>query len=295
MRPRLPVPSRGSTSPAMFASLAVALGSLGATSVSSTASLVGAGLLVAAASLVILAPAPARAADAPPPPMGVWTGKGQLGFLDSQGNTEAASGNAALEAGLLEGLWKHALHLDWLYGKSAGVVAAERWDAQWQSNYNFTANLFTFGLLTYQHDLFSGFQYQGSATAGIGYQIFNTAVTKLSVQVGAGYRKERPEDLIKNSAGQVVGRIPLSSNSNVIATGGLNYTQQLTSTTSLSDTALLEAGADDTMVTDTLALAVKVSDKIALGVGFNLQDNTNPPAGLKNLDTTETVNLVYSF
>jgi putative salt-induced outer membrane protein len=280
MRPRLPVMTRGSTFPALFASgLAAALV-----------------WLIGAASLAILAASPARAADAPPPPpMGVWTGKGQLGFLDSQGNTQASSGNAALDAGLLEGLWKHALHLDWLYGKSAGVVAAERWDAQWQSNYNFTPNLFTFGLLTYQHDLFSGFQYQRSATAGIGYQIFNTAVTKLSVQAGVGDREERPEDLIKNSAGQVVGRVPLSSNNNAIATGGLNYTQQLTGTTSLSDTALLEAGADDTMVTDTLALAVKVSDKIALSIGLNLQDNTNPPAGLKNLDTTETVNLVYSF
>jgi len=30
-------------------------------------------------------------------------------------------------------------------------------------------------------------------------------------------------------------------------------------------------------------------------VGYNIQDNTKPPASLKKLDTLETVNLVYSF
>lgn len=249
-----------------------------------------------AATLLILAPMLALADQAPPPPpMGVWTGQGQLGFLGSQGNTQATSANAALEMGYLQDRWKHALHIDYLYGKSAGVVAAERWDAQWQSNYNLTQRLFTFGLLNYQHDMFSGFQYQASATAGIGYQLIDSAATKLSVQVGAGARKERPELLLKTPGGAVYGRVPLRSNTNAIITGGLNYTQQFNASTSLSDTALLEAGSDNTMITNTLALAVKVSNKMAVSLGYALQENTKPPAGLKKLNTTETVNLVYSF
>ncbi len=35
-------------------------------------------------------------ADDPPPPNGVWTGKGQAGFVGSQGNTDAESLNAAI-------------------------------------------------------------------------------------------------------------------------------------------------------------------------------------------------------
>jgi len=53
--------------------------------------------------------------------------------------------------------------------------------------------------------------------------------------------------------------------------------------------------SQDTLVTNTLALAVKVSAKLALSVGYALQDNTNPPAGLQKLDRLETLNLVYSF
>jgi putative salt-induced outer membrane protein YdiY len=48
-------------------------------------------------------------------------------------------------------------------------------------------------------------------------------------------------------------------------------------------------------MTNTLALAVKISTKLALSVGYNVQDNDNPPGGVKKLDTLETVNLVYAF
>ena len=48
-------------------------------------------------------------------------------------------------------------------------------------------------------------------------------------------------------------------------------------------------------MTNTLALAVKISGKLALSLGYNIQNNSNPPPGRKKLDSLETVNLVYSF
>ena len=243
-----------------------------------------------------LTPVVALCDDAPPPPpQGVWTGKGQAGYTSSQGNSEAKSANAALDAALVEGPWTHAFHLGGLYGQSAGIVAAERWDTNWQTNYAITDQLYTFGGLRYQHDLFSGFEYQASATAGMGYKVFNSDATKLDVQVGAGYKAFRPEDLVKNDAGQVISRTVLPTQTGAIGTVGVNYAQVLSSTTTLTDKLLVEAGSDDTLVTNTLAVAVKISTKLALSVGYNIQDNTSPPAGAKKLDSLETVNLVYAF
>ena len=104
-----------------------------------------------------LAPIMALADDPPPPPQDVWTGKGQAGYTSSSGNSEGKAANAALDMAYLDDAWKHAFHLGGLYGESAGIVAAERWDTSWQSNYDLTKDLYTFGLLTYRHDLFSGF------------------------------------------------------------------------------------------------------------------------------------------
>jgi putative salt-induced outer membrane protein len=231
----------------------------------------------------------------PPPPMDVWTGKGQLGFVESQGNTDSKSANAAIDMARYDGDWKHTLHLGGLYGESAGITSAERWDALWQSNYDFTKDFFGFGGLRYAHDEFSGFAYQASITAGVGYKLLNTDATKLSVQLGAGYREARPEELTKDAAGAVVARTLEDKTGNAIATAGLDYSQALTATTTLSDKLLVEAGSSDTLINDTLALTVKISTKLALSLGYSLQDNTKPPAGLKKIDTTETLNLVYGF
>jgi putative salt-induced outer membrane protein len=224
----------------------------------------------------------------------VWTGKGQAGYTSSSGNSEGKSANAAIDMAYLADPWKHAFHLGGLYGQSAGLVAAERWDTSWQSNYDLTKDLYTFGLLSYRHDLFSGFDYQASASAGLGYKFIATDTTKLDAQVGIGYQVLRPEDIIKVN-GAVASRTLLPSQNGIAETAAVNYSQVLTGTVTLTDKLAVTASSADTLVTNALAVAVKVSTKLALSVGYALQDNTKPPAGLKRIDTLETLNLVYSF
>jgi putative salt-induced outer membrane protein len=245
--------------------------------------------------LSALTPVVAMCDDTPPPPQGVWTGKGQAGYVSTQGNTESKSANAALDMSYLEGPWNHMFHLGGLYGQNSGYVSAERWDTLWQTNYSFTPVLYTFGALRYAHDLFSGFDYQASASAGLGYKFINTDSTKLSAQVGAGYQVLRPEDIVKDSVGEVTARYLQPSENSVIGTLGVNYSEALTKTTTLSDILLVNSGSINTLATNTLALTVKMSTKLALSLGYNLQDNTSPPPGLKKVDTLETVNLVYAF
>jgi putative salt-induced outer membrane protein len=247
-------------------------------------------------TLAAAAPLTAWSDDAPPPPpQHVWTGKGQAGFVASQGNAEGKSANAALDMTYQADPWKHLFHLAGLYGDSAGIVSAERWDTLWQSNYDLTKNFFTFGQLHYTRDMFSGFQYQAAASAGLGYKFFDTNDLKLALQAGVGYGELRPEELIKDDTGAVVTRNLLPSESDVIGTFGLNYSQNLTKTTNLSDQLLVQYGSTNTLATNTLALAVKISGKLAMSVGYLIQYNTAPPAGLKKQDTNETINLVYSF
>ena len=165
---------------------------------------------VIATSLLILAPALCAWAEetpAPPPPMGVWIGKGQFGFLSSHGNSDAQSTNGSVDVLRYDGAWKNEVYLGGLYGKSTGIVSAQRWEARLQSNYTISGPLFAFGGLRYARDMFDGFQYQASATAGMGYKFIDTVDTKLTGQVGAGYRRLRPEEIIKTPNGLVVARI----------------------------------------------------------------------------------------
>jgi putative salt-induced outer membrane protein len=249
-------------------------------------------------SLLALTPAIAALADeapAPPPPQGVFIGKGQFGFLDSHGNTDAESINANLNIQRYDGDWKNEAYFGALYGKSGNVVSAERWEFREQTSYNITSALFAFGALRFEHDMFDGFVYQGSATAGVGYKLLDTNDTKLTTQVGAGFRRLRNEELDKDASGAVVARIYGDTVNEAIGVFGLDFTHAFNKTTSVGNKLLVEAGSSNTLIHDDIALTVKMSDKLALAAGYGFIDNTSPPPGVKSLDTIATVNLQYAF
>jgi putative salt-induced outer membrane protein len=253
---------------------------------------------VIALALLSLSPVVGVLADdapAPPPPMGVWIGKGQFGFLDSHGNSDAESANAAIDLMRYDGAWKNELSIAGLYGKSAGITSAERIEAKEQTNYTISGDLFAFGGLRYEHDEFDGFQYQASITAGLGYKVLDTKSDKLTVQLGAGYSRLRPEEIDKNPDGAVTNRIPGDSKGEAIGTLGVDYSHAFNKSTVLSNTLQVESGTLNTNINDKIALTVKMSEKLALSVGYGFLDNTKPTPPTKKIDTVATVNLVFAF
>lgn len=251
-----------------------------------------------ATMLIAVSPAAmvrANEAPAPPPPQHEWIGKGQFGFLDSKGNSDAQSINGSIDMSRYDGAWKNAFYVGGLYGKSSGIVSAERMEAREQTDYPISANTFAFGGLRYEHDLFDGFQYQVSLTGGLGYKFLDLESDKLTGQVGAGYRRLRPETITKDDSGAVVSRVPEDASGEAIGTVGIDYLHKFTPTTTLTNKFLLEYGSDNTLTHDEIALAVKMSTRLALSVGYAITDNSNPPAPLKKVDTVTTVNLVFAF
>jgi putative salt-induced outer membrane protein len=158
-----------------------------------------------------------------------------------------------------------------------------------------TPRLFAFGALNYQDDKFSGFQYQASATGGLGYKFIDNASTKLAAQVGVGYRALRPEELIKDDTGAVVERIPEETQSEVVGTAGVDFEHAFNNSTKITDKLLVESGSSNTSTKNQLALEVKMSKKLSLAAGYGITSNSKPPAGLKKTDTVTTLNLVYAF
>ena len=254
----------------------------------------------AAALLLAATPSALVWADdtpAPPPPQHEWIGKGQAGFLESKGNSSGESINGALDLSRYDDDWKNALHVEGFYGKSGDVVSAERWIVNEQTDYTITTRTFAFGGLRFEHDQFDGFVYQASITAGLGYKLLDTGSDKLTIQAGPGFKRLRPETIVKDpgGSGAVVDRIPLDAENEAIATVGVDYAHSFNKSTVLSNKLLLEYGSQNTLTTDQIALTVKMSTALALSVGYQITDNSKPPAPLRKVDTVTTVNLVYAF
>ena len=247
-------------------------------------------LALSTATLTALADTPP-----PPPPAQGWSGKGEAGYVMSRGNADTDSANAKLDLADVFGDWKQSFHLEGLYGRSDEITSAERWAALVQSAYQFTPRAFAFGALHFLQDEFSGFQYQASITTGVGYKFLEMNSDKLSAQVGVGYRRLRPEVLTLDAAGSVIARTPEESSGNAIGTAGFDFTHIFNASTKITDKFLVESGSDNTSLENDVALVVNMSKKLSLSAGFTLQDNTQPPAGLKKVNTLTTLNLVYAF
>lgn len=226
------------------------------------------------AALAIALLAPLAAAE--------WKGKGELGVVMARGNSEADTVNAKLDMAEESERWKNGFGIAALRASNDGEKNAERYNAFWQTDYKFSDRSYWYGGLRYEDDRFSGFDYQASLTTGIGHKFIDTETTKLSGQAGAGYRR------LKNA---VTGK----EFDNAIFGGELKYEHTLTETTKLVDKFVIEAGSENTFMSNELAVQVKMTDSLSLAAGLGVRYNTDPPAGRKKTDTLTTLNIVYGF
>ena len=95
-------------------------------------------LRILAAIAVISLAAPAHAQ---------WTGKAELGFLQSGGNTESASANTKLDLKRDGQKWINTFYAAALYSENAEFSTAERYEGRYQADYKITDKLSWFGAL----------------------------------------------------------------------------------------------------------------------------------------------------
>lgn len=235
------------------------------------------------------------ASIAAPAAQAQWTGKAELGFLSSSGNTEATSANTKFDLTHEGAKWRNNVFVGALYGKNAEFATAERYEARYQADWKITDRMSWFGGIRGEQDRFSGFAYQATVSTGASYKFIDSPTTQLTSSLGAGYRRSKSETLVKTDAGEVIDRISGEIQNEPVATFSTNYENAFTATTKLTDKLLAESGSDNTSVQNDLAVQVSMTDALALAVGYGVRYNSNPPPLSKSTDTLITVNLVYNI
>jgi putative salt-induced outer membrane protein len=224
-----------------------------------------------------------------------WTGKAELGYLQSGGNTESASANSKFDMTHEGARWLNNFALAALYSENAEFSTAERYEARYQADYKINDKLSWFGALRGEQDRFSGFAYQATASTGASYKFIDAPTTKLTASLGAGFKRFREEVLVKSDAGEVLDRLPGELGDDVVGTFSANYEHDFTATTKLTNKLLTEFGGDNTAVANDLALQVSMTQSFALAVGYGIRYNSDPPPLSESTDTLTTINLVYTI
>lgn len=211
-----------------------------------------------------------------------WQGKGELGGVLARGNTETETLNAKVDMTKATEQWNHLVGFSILRNTTDSVTSADRWELRGESQYKLTERSYVFGALRYEDDEFTDYEYQATASAGYGYKFIDTDRTRLDGKIGAGYRQSelRPSGEKEDDA---------------ILRGAVDYSHQLTDTTRVYDKFLVEAGSDNTFLQNILGIEVRMTEKLALGLSYEVRHNTDVLPGTEKTDQILTANLVFAF
>jgi putative salt-induced outer membrane protein len=213
-----------------------------------------------------------------------WTGKGEAGIALASGNSDSKTANAKIAVGRKLDAWEHTASLAGLYVRNDGATSAKRWEVGAQSRRTFMDRNFWYGGLRYEEDRFSGFDHQGSVTTGVGRKFIDNDTTKLSGQIGAGYKFSRTVDTLTALA---------DKGSNLVGVANVDFEHRLNASTKVFDRFGSEIVSGNKFLQNDIGVAVKVSDRMALALAYAVRHNTDPPAGFRKTDTLSTINLVY--
>lgn len=209
------------------------------------------------------------------------TGEGGLGLAVNRGNTENESFNAKLRLAYERARWKHQFVIEARKTTENEVTIGERYLFSEKTDYNFSERSYAFGAFRYDDDRFSGFEYQSSLTAGIGWHLIDSDKTKFDLDIGAGHRESKLNTGIADE--QTIGRF------------GEHYETRLTDTTRIIQDLLVESGSNRTTTEFNTALNVAMNSHLALQLSFGVKHSSNPPPGLEDTDSISSINLIYNF
>ena len=208
-----------------------------------------------------------------------WAPSGELGFVNTTGNSEATTINGKLAVeGRYEG-WEGEAHISGLRGENSGETNAERYEVGSTARRDLGPETFVSSALRYERDDFSAFQYQGTVSVAYGFRPIADVDQTLRLEIGPGIRRAQPlgEDDDTNLIGRAQGR----------------YVRTLSDTAELYNSTLLETGSDNTFLQNELGIAVDINESLALKAAYQLRRNSQVIGDKEKLDTLTTINLVW--
>ncbi len=215
-----------------------------------------------------------------------WESTAELGIVVTSGNTKTSSTSGKFDTNKEVEKWRFNLHAETLSSSSDNVKSAEKYLASGQANYKFNKFDYMFGLLTYNKDLFSGYEYQSTIAAGYGRRILNNDTMTLDLEAGPGVRFSKVDTSIDPNA---------EARSQAVLRTAAKYRWTISDNSKFSEDLTSEASHESSVTKSVTGLTAKVNSSLAMKVTVTLTRTTHVPVGTKENDTETALTLVYSF
>lgn len=210
-----------------------------------------------------------------------WHGEGQIGASHSSGNSNSSglSGGLALTRKGLNWTYKFRGRAD--YQRSGRRTTTEKFLAEVEPQYLINDRTYGFGLARWERDRFQGYSSRWSASAGLGYKLFDSKGLKFHVNAGPALR------VTEFGGGGIESQLR--------ALAGVDFAWQLSPHLQLTEKASTLAGQGNTTISSLTALTAKFTDKFSTRLGYSVDVDTRPPPGARKTDTVSRMSLVYGF
>ncbi len=218
---------------------------------------------------------------APPPPR--WSGRSELSYVATAGNTSTQTLGAGGELAWRPGPWLTRTRVNFVRATTDGTQNARSLNAELRQSRDLTPRLGTFVDTSYLRDTFSGIEHRIGVDAGLAWTAA-AAPHELKLDAGVGYTHEN--------------RLLQPDRSFATGTLRAGYRTHLTSTTEIRDDAALTANlqqARDWRVANTAAVIVGLNGSLSLKFSYALNYLREPVPGFKRADTVTSAALVAHF
>lgn len=229
-----------------------------------------------------------------------WKSAAELGYVHVSGNTNTETTKASFDLSYEANSWFHKIHAEGLSSNSdtvdssvtPAVTASERTAAKWllsgQTDYKFSDLDYLFGLLSYEDDRFSGFQYQAKFGLGYGRRVIHTDEHEMKLEIGPGYRLYRLD--------QAVPPAPLEETRDETELR-LNaaYIWKISKTSKLTEDLTYESGQEQKEWKSVTALTAKINSTLAMKISHTVKHLDKVPVDSQNFDRETAVTLVFTF
>lgn len=212
----------------------------------------------------------------------IWKGAAEVGSIWTDGNTSTSSVNGKFNVSRKGEEWNSKLKMSALSSKEDKVVSKEKYSGLAQLDRNFSDRTYLAMVGQQDRDRFSGFDYQGVFSAGLGYRVLNNDSMTLEVEAGPGYSRERERETHEINE-EAIARIV--TNYSWVISKGVEFVEEFSA----------EIGADNRIYRSETGLKSQINGSLATKLTYKTKYVDEVPDDAKKQDSEFGITLVYSF
>ncbi len=218
-------------------------------------------------------------------PVDTVTFTGDVGFVNTSGNTELTTLNVGDKLTVATGGWAMVQSFDVIYGTSDGETSTSLWRGALRGDRSISSRVGVYLLSEFERNVYAGLSSRYGESVGLAVKLVDGERDKLDAEVGAGYvwQNATPEGVDQEfSAGRLA----------------LKYARTLGEKASISQ--LLEflpnfKVGDDLRINSETALTAPIASGIAMKASYVIRHDGLPEPGFDKTDRILTTGLQVTF